>query len=72
MTLIFHEQYLKETTRNNVAFAVNRASHMENSPGINIVSTLTVESLNPILNSHVSCQFFSQRSLTFFVNPKGK
>ena len=57
--------------RNNVIITVIRASLVANSPAINLVSTLTVDRLNPILYSNVYCQFFTQQSSTFFVVAAG-
>ena len=57
--------------RNNVTITVIKARTVANSTAINLVSTLTVDRLNPILNSNVYCQFFSQRSSTFFVIATG-
>ena len=57
--------------RNNMTITVIRARSVANSPAINLVSTLTVDRLNPILYSNVYCQFFSQQSSTFFVIATG-
>ena len=58
--------------RNNVTITVIRASPVANSPGrINLISSLTVDRLNPILYSNVYCQFFNQQSSTFFVIATG-
>ena len=57
--------------RNNVMIIVIRASPVVNFQTINLVSTLTVDRLNPILYSNVYCQFFTQQSATFFVIATG-
>ena len=57
--------------RNNEIITVIRASLVANSPAINLVSTLTVDRLNPILYSNVYCQFFTQESSTYFVIAAG-
>ena len=57
--------------RNNVSISIISASLVENSPGINLVSTFSVESLNPILNGYISCETLSRSSSQFLVAAKG-
>ena len=57
--------------RNNVTISILSANPVVNSPGINLVSTLSVESLYPILNDYISCQALSQSSSQFLVAAKG-
>ena len=55
----------------NITIRVMRASVVENSLGINIVSVLSVESLNHILDNTVSCQTISGSSSQYVVGEKG-
>ena len=57
--------------RNNITISIIRARLVDNSPGINVVSTLSVESLHPILNDYVSCTTLSGSSSRFLVVAKG-
>ena len=57
--------------RNNITISIIRASPVDNSLGINVVSTLSVESLHPILNDYVTCTTFSGSSSRFLVAAKG-
>ena len=58
--------------RNNIAIRVISVSQGKSPIGINIVSVLTVESLDPILEDTVSCETFSGPSSRFVVNVRGK
>ena len=57
--------------RNNITIRVLSVSLGENTLSINIVSVLTVESLDPILEDTVSCKTFSGPSSRFVVNVRG-
>ena len=56
---------------NNITIRIIRASPVENSIGIDIVSTLSVECLNPILNDYISCRTLFGSSSLFLVLAKG-
>jgi len=56
---------------NNITIAVISASPVENSNGINILSTLTVKSLHPILDDRVACQTLLGPSMEFVVYSEG-
>ena len=55
----------------SITIRVMSASVVENSRGINIVSVLSVESLNHILDNTVSCQTIFGPSSQYVVGEKG-
>ena len=58
--------------RNNITISINTARLVADSPGfINLVSVLTVQSLDPILDNTVSCQFFKHPRSSFVVHVRG-